>query len=76
MELLQLAEGVLNMFRIGGPYALSALLFVAWVWERRENKGLQQTILEQGIAQTKISTQNEAMLKSLHDLLNHILQRL
>lgn len=54
---------------------MSALAIAAWVWERRENKALQKSILELATAQTEAVLKQEAAIGTLKEILSTFIGR-
>lgn len=64
-----------KLLQAGGPWAVSALAIAAWVWERRENKEMQKSILELATAQTEAVVRHSASVDTLKELLSAFIGR-
>lgn len=72
---MDVAVEVAKLLREGGPWAVTAIAIAAWVWERKENKALQKSILELATAQTEAVIKHEASVATLKELLSAFIGR-
>lgn len=75
-----------EFFKTGGPYAVSAVMFLLYAWERRshaktrrecrdDTKGLQQDLLGLAMNSERNKEANTAALRSLKEVLKEIDRR-
>lgn len=57
----------------GGPYAVSVLGWLAWVYERRQNKESTDRLLELATAQIEATVKNEAAVGANVKLMERLL---
>jgi len=64
-----------KLLQNGGPWAVSAFMITAWIWERRENRLLQKSILELATAQTEAVVKHEVAIATLKELLSQFISQ-
>jgi hypothetical protein len=60
---------IYDIIQAGGVIGLAAIALWAWWQERRANAGLQNQILKLAMAQVQTSTQTQAAVSALKDVL-------
>lgn len=58
-----------KLLKDGGPWAACGIMLAAWMWERKENRMLQKSILEMATAQTGALVKVETSLTTLKEVL-------
>ncbi len=66
---------IAKLLNDGGPWAACALALTAWVWERRENRLLQRSILELVTAQTQALVKTDSSITAVKEVLGALISR-
>jgi len=69
------ADLVVQMVVEGGPYALGVLGWLAWWYERRQNKENGDRLFGLATAQVETTVRHEGAIKSISKLMEHFLNR-
>ena len=72
---MAVADLLLAVVTKGGPYGLAAIGWLAWWYERRQNKESAQSMLELATAQIEATVKQEAALQANTKLMERFLDR-
>ena len=70
------AADIYTILAKGGPLAVASLALAALCWERVENRRLTKQVLELATSQVEIQVENKMLLKTMRELLTHIMSKL
>ena len=69
-------KDLVTLLATGGSTAVAAIFALVWFLERRENRKMQQELLDLAIAQVQINTRLDATMLGLKDVALQVFNRL
>lgn len=73
---MHVTELIIKAIFQGGPYGVALLGWLAWWYERRQNKEQAERVLELATAQIEVSVKTEAAIEANTKLMERFIMRL